>query len=321
MRTKLFITGMGGVAGRALVKYALAQDYEVGGTINSTLPEELKSFIAKGVLKCFKVNLENPLEIKEIINDFQPDVIVHLAGKVLGRSDKRTLSSEIYTENITIFKNVLSAAKSLTNSPRFILSSGCLVYDKLKTPEFINETPTKNMPAIDSSKEPYRASKLDQEKLLFESVLDYIIIRPTQFTGPGKISGVIEWYIAQEISRIIAGESKKILVRNKFGEVDMLDARDVASAILTLIKNGKTKEVYHISSGSPTTVENLAKVFLEVTKLNPSRFPVESTGIEQTIYFRFSPVKLNKLGWKPQFSLEDALTSYWEYFKNQEEYK
>lgn len=317
MKTKLFITGMGGVAGRALVKYALTENYQVGGTINNSIPPEIKSYIDNRTLKYFKVDLKNSAEIKRVIKNFYPEVIIHLAGKVLGRSDKRTLNQQIYKENLSIFKNVLSAVKELTNSPRFILASGCLVYDKLKSPNFIKEIPTENLPAIDPAKEPYRASKLFQEKLLSESNIDYIIVRPTQFSGPGKIPGVIEWYIAQQISKIMSGENQKITVRNKLGEVDLLDARDVARALLILIKHGKKREIYHISSGSPTTVEQLAKIFLEIFGLSPAKYPIESSDFEQTIYFRFSPEKLNNLGWTPQFSIKDTLTSYWEYFKKQ----
>lgn len=153
--------------------------------------------------------------------------------------------------------------------------------------------------------------------MLSESSLDYVIARPTQVTGPGKIPGALEYYIACEVQAILAGKQKKIRVRNKLGEVDLLDVRDVTRAYLTLIEKGSGSEVYHLSSGSPTTVEKVAKVFLKVAGLNPYQFPVESTDTEKTLYFRFSSKKLNKLGWSPKFSLKDALTSYWEYFRNQ----
>lgn len=315
--TKLFITGMAGTAGRALAKLAVSNNYLVGGTIHQNFPQELQDIADKGLIKCYQINLKNSDSITKAIADFQPNVVVHLAGKVLGGSDKKVFDHSIYEENISMLKNILNAIRELNNRPRFILSSGCLIYDKQASPDLITEIPIWDLPEIDSTIQPYRASKADQEKILSrESNLDYIIARPTQFTGSGKIPGVIEWYIATEILKIKAGEIKKVGVKNKLGEVDILDARDVAKAFLILIDKGAKGEVYHISSGLPTTVENVAKILLEISGLNPNRFQVVSTDAERTTYFRFSPAKLNKLGWRPHFNLKETLFSYWEYFKD-----
>lgn len=316
MRTRLFITGMGGMTGQVLTKLALEKGYIVGGTIHRIFPREFQTLINQNLLKYYSVDLRNSVGTNKAILDFQPHAVIHLASKVLGGSDKKVFDFSVYQENISIFNNVLNAVKKLSNTPRFILSSGCLIYDKQISPSLITEVSIWDLPQIDPTKQPYKASKTDQEKILSkESDLDYIIARPTQVTGPGKIPGVIEWYIAKEITKIIAGEKNRIEVKNKMGEVDLLDVRDVANAYLTLLEKGKRDEIYHISTGSPTTVEKLVKIFLKIVGLS-NKFPIISTDVEEKLYFRFSPNKLNRLGWKPQFSLKDALTSYWEYFKN-----
>lgn len=316
-KVRIFITGVGGTAGRALVKLLVSEKYVVGGTIHHHVPNELKYLTDQGLLEYYPINLNNLSETKSAIKDFQPDVVIHLAGKVLGRSDKQTSNPAVYTENLKLFQNVLSSAKEIKSCSKFILSSGCLVYNKATSPRYITEISPMKLPEIDPIKEPYRASKLDQEKLLIKSNINYIIARPTQFTGPGKIPGVIEFYIAKEILGILAGKQKTISVRNKLGEVDMLDARDIAQAYLTLVRKGCSRQIYHISSGNPVTVEYLAKTFLETAGLKPDKILIHSTDNEQTTYFRFSPARLKKLGWNPTYSLKDALTSYWEYFKNQ----
>lgn len=312
---KLFITGMGGMLGRVLATLAISQNYSVGGTIHKSLPPELKS-ISNSSLKSYTVDLRDSEETERVIVDFSPNIIVHFAAKTLGRLDKNTANPDIYTENLILFKNILSAVKSLNKPPRFILgTSGCIVYEKLLFPDFITETPVGDLPRVDPHKEPYRAGRLEQEKLIAVSEnLEYIITRATQFTGPGKFPGTIEYYIAQQISEILRGKRNNIFVKNKLGEVDMLDVRDVAQAYLTLIRKGKNQNVYHISSGHPVSVGNLAKVFLEAAGLSPREYPIVSE-IEEHLYFRFTPEKLKAMGWRPRYSLKDALKSYWEFFR------
>lgn len=317
-KLKLFITGMSGTAGRALANLAVNDHYLVAGTIYQNFPPELKELSKKRLIRHYQIDLRNLSEIEKAISDFQPNIVVHLAGKVLGRSNKQTSNPAIYTENLTIFQNVLSAVKNINPRPKFILSSGCLVYNKTTSPKFIREVPPEKLPEIDPAKEPYRASKLDQEKLLIKSNIDYIITRPTQFTGPGKIPGVVEFYIAKEIVGILAGKQEVINVSNKLGEIDMLNARDIAQAYLIITKKGASGKIYHICSGHPVTVEYLAKTFLEVVGLKPNEYLINSTDTERTSYFRFSSARLKKLGWNPHYSLKSALTSYWKYFKNQE---
>lgn len=308
---------MGGMAGRALAKLALTKKYKVGGTIYKNFPEELKNYSDLNLLNYYKLDLKKAGEVKSALLDFQPDAVVHFAGKAIGRSDVRIFNPNSYAENIIIFQNLIRALKVLRKRPRFILTSGCLVYNASPSSGFRDEVPAKQLPEIDSEKEPYRAGRFEQEKLLAREDLDYIITRPTQFTGPGKFPGTIEWYIAAQVAKILEGHTNTILLNNKLGEVDMLDVRDVARAYIILIEKGKEGNVYHISSGSPVTAEKLAKVFLETVGLNPTKISVKSTGKEETIYFRFSPDKLNQLGWYPKFSLSDSLLGYWNFFKNQ----
>lgn len=314
---KIFITGIAGTAGSSLAKLAISEGYSVAGTIHQNFPEDLKYIAQDSLLKYYQLNLENLDQVKKVIGEFAPDAVIHLAGKVAGRMNNQYFNPKIYNQNMKIFKNVISAVKTLTNQVKFILASGCIVYDRSTSPIPIKEVTVENLPKIDSSKEPYRASKLNQERRLSDSQLNYVIARPTQYTGPGKTPTAVEYYVACEIDSIINGKKNSIKVKNKLGEIDMLDARDVARAYLKLLTDGVKGQVYHISTGVPITVENMAKVFLEVAGLNPSQIEVKSTDTEQTLYSRFSSEKLRGLGWEPRYSLKDALTSYWEYFKNQ----
>lgn len=316
-KVRLFITGMGGMTGRCLARYAISKNYEVAGTINKNFPNELIEYFDKGIIKHYKVDLTRLSEIKRAVTQYKPDVVIHLAGKVLGRNDKKVSDPEIFNENLTILNNLVSSIKLLSIKSRLILVSGCLVYDKLTYSNFIKEVPVCELPDVNISKFPYRASRIAQEKLVsLEKEIDYVIVRPTQLTGPGKIPGVVEYYIAKEIADALNDRDKKdIQIDNRLGEVDLVDVRDAANALLTLAEKGNRGEVYHLSSGSPVSIEKLTKTFLQIAGLNPNKYKIKSLGLEQTTYFRFSPDKLKKLGWKAEYSLKQTLTSYFDYFK------
>ncbi len=320
---RLFITGMGGMLGRFLASKAIEEGYEVGGTLHTSTPSEIKKLCENGIIKSYFLDLIEPHEIKKAILDFKPDIAIHLAGRVLGSQDSNVTNKKVFDENTAIIKNTLSAVKTLSNLPRFILVSGCIVYDRLSSKDFVTEMGVDKLPLVDTLEQPYRSSRIEQEKILAaENNLEYIIVRPTQITGPGKIPGVVEYFIAKEVISAVHDETKRtIQIGNKMGEVDIVDVRDAARALLALVERGKNKEIYHLSSGSPETVASLIKVFLETAELKPEEYKIISQNEEKSNYFRFSAEKLRKLGWEPEFELKETVRNYFEYFKERYKYE
>lgn len=317
---KMFITGVGGMAGRHLAQAAVEAGYKVTGAIHENKPPEIVKLERERKLDVY------PLELTEIptflLAMCQPDVIVHLAGHGI---DNPQRGFEIFVDNTVLLNCITMAALKQKNKPRFIHASSISVYGKQVSPEPIPELNWRRLPDVNEMRLPYRGSKLSQERFLDEVVssqdpsFEYIVARPSQHTGPGRKPGVVDYDIALQVKKILAGGEPIIKVRNKIAEVDMLDARDVALAYLVLATKGLPGERYNVVSQIPTTIEKLCQIMLESAGINQNNVQIQSTQAEETTYARYSNKKLRELGWEPKYTITDAVQRFWNWFIDQPE--
>lgn len=307
-KDRLLITGVGGMEGRVLASLARRQGLEVSGTYHKNLPPEIGNLEKQGAIRLYQVDLRDPDETIRVFLDSSPHRVFHLAGHAL---DSSSLSAKVYSDNMDIFSSVLSGLAVPGVSASLVLASSIVVYGRPQDNETITEKATELLPEPARDREFYRSSKVDQEKALAKTDLYYVIVRPTQHIGAGRIPGVVEVDIADRINDILEGKTDRIEVRNKLAEIDMLDVRDVAAAYLDLADLGRRRGIYNVSSEIPINVESLAKKLLLIAGL-PQGIPVVSTGNEQVTYCRVSSWKLRSLGWHPRHELTDALRVFWQ---------
>lgn len=117
---------------------------------------------------------ENPVDfldfdkLYEISNNFNPDIIIHLAAVVDNDNEK------VRTSNILGTENIVKAAKN-TNTPIVFLSSES-VYGGKEEGNYV-ETDLYNPRSI------YGETKVESEKLIINSGLNYLILRAHRFVG------------------------------------------------------------------------------------------------------------------------------------------
>ncbi len=145
---KIFLTGAGGFVGRHLVKKL--QGHDVTCFVRKDY-EHLKEIrTVRGDLK-FISNIIN------YVNDV--DVVIHLAAN-LWQTDNHTM----YLDNVVATKNLIEACRK-NNVKRIITLSSSSA-----TPENLSE---------------YGKTKLEADKLIMNSKLDYTILKPTMIYGDG----------------------------------------------------------------------------------------------------------------------------------------
>jgi GDP-4-dehydro-6-deoxy-D-mannose reductase len=114
---------------------------------------------------------------------------------------------------------------------------------------------------------------------------------------------------ARQLADIAAGAPPLLLVGNLEAQRDFLDVRDVVAAYVLLLANGRSGEVFNISSGHPVAIREVLRQLITI-----ARVPVEIR--EDPERMRASDLPLlsgdsTKLraetGWAPRFTLTESL--------------
>jgi UDP-glucose 4-epimerase len=196
---------------------------------------------------------------------------------------------------------------------RFILGSTFVAVGKPeKLP--VTETSTCNPTTI------YGTSKLASENYckIYNNVygLDTIIFRITNSFGPREQVISNKNAINYLIFRAFKGEKITLFNKGEFFR-DLIFVSDVISGLKTIMKKGKSGNIYWISSGQKTWFNKFGKLLTKHTGTDVvfSSTPKYTKKVDVG-NFVVNNSKLKKLGWKPKISLEDGIMLTLEYFQN-----
>lgn len=222
---KVFVTGGTGIVGRYLVKH-LAYDTKVATSF-------FKSRDFKYIQNAKYYNLDVTVE-KEVLSVFdieKPDVVVHAAS--IGSVDfAENNKDEAYLVNVGGAKNIIEASKR-AGSKLIFISSNAL---------FGGDSPPYKEDDVPSPTNYYGRLKLEGEKIVASSGLDYAIVRPILIYGwndPQERLNPVTWVL----SKLRNNQPVKI-VNDIYSNPLLADS--CAEAIRSIIDNDK-KGIYHIA--------------------------------------------------------------------------
>lgn len=322
MGERILITGMGGVIGRQLATVAVDQDYKVFGTVNCNIPNEVSSLARYERITCFKADLREYSQTREVISIAQPDIIINLAGHP--HSDP-VLGKAVFDENMAILNNLAFSALSsekgrnrFSNPLTFIQAGTIWQYGQSLGEIPITEIPYTELPCQDSNY--YAQSKLAAEELLmtlYQGGLPIapILLRLAHHAGEGKTDGMTA-VAAEAVSRVKRGEDDCIRIRNKIGKIDLSHAFDGARAISFLIREGIPGEAYNVARGEDNTIEEILSIMAGRLNL-PSSVEIVSTGEEIQTHARFNVAKLLSTGFRPLLSITQTVERFLNWYYQQ----
>ena len=289
---KILVTGGAGFIGKHLVKYLLDKGNTITIFDNFSNSEEksLDHFIKDGV-KVVNGDIRNFEEIlKETKNQ---EILIHLAAKI-SVNESIINPSETFEVNVNGTKNVLEACKR-NKIKKIIIASSSAVYGESLSKIKLNET-SKTEPIS-----PYGESKLKMEQEIRKSKdADYVILRFFNIFGIGQsleYAGVITKFI-----EMISLNNPLQIFGDGMQTRDFVSINDVVESIYDAIKFGKNK-TYNIGSGKATTINELAKFIISLSKKNLEiQHNADKTG---DIRFSEADITLakNEIGYRPKFGL------------------
>lgn len=310
---KVLIIGAAGFAGWYLAAH-LKQEY--GWEVSVTKLKQ-ESFLMEDVT-VYDLDLRNPEEISELLEQLQPEVIFHLAAQ---SSVALSWSQPDLTVDVNIQGciHLLETIRKLNINPRVLLIGSGEEYGYI-APE---ESPV-------SEQNPLRPGNLYAVTKLCQTMIGKIyanayqmpilMVRAFNHIGPRQSPAFVVSDFCRQVAEIEQGKKEPVLsVGNLSAKRDFTDVRDIVRAYGLLVQKGKAGETYNVGSGHAIEIEKLLemiiafsntkiKVQADPQKLRPLDIPVIEANIEKLV---------QETGWQPQIPLSITLQETLEYWREQ----
>lgn len=303
---RILVTGAGGFVGGHLSANLIQAGHEVVAT-------SLRPFDARGALATAVVNLLDLPKIKEIVAQYEPEAVIHLAAQA---SVVRSWAdpAETYRTNVVGTSNLLESVKDRPHI-RVLLVGSAQEYGGADRP--LAETD----PLRPSS--PYAVSKAAQELLglLYHRELGVPVVMARSFnhTGPGQSADYAVGSFCSQIAAIERqGRPPQLRVGPQDAVRDFLDVRDVADAYRLLAESGQAGEAYNVASGEGARIGDLLKMLLDRTGLagvvEVLEEPATRAGDPHMLVGDSSKIRA-AVGWRPRIPIQISLVETLDWYR------
>lgn len=240
---RILVTGATGFVGSCIYEMLRREGHELKGTT--------KSRPSGNIVYC---NIENKNEVVAIIDEFNPDIVIHSAAISSVTSSE---SHEYYLSNTIGTENLLKAVASQDKRGRFVFISTAGVYGNQDT-DSLSET------LCPKPVHHYGMSKFCCERLVhnYADSIDYTIIRPFNIIGPNQSAD----FIVPKLSRAFAAREPVLRLGNLDVYRDYLDIKEACAIIRHIaFRDEAIGETYNLCSGVPVSLKELLALFQKLT--------------------------------------------------------
>jgi len=306
------ITGGMGFIGSHLSEELLIEKHNLVILTKSFLKKQNITNISKKI-KVEKIDVTDFKKLGKSIQKNKPDVIIHLAGQTSHlQSFENPLKDIDSNAKSTLF--ILEEIRKKKLKCRFILGSTFVVIGRPQKLPVDERTPC--WPTM-----IYGANRLASEhycKIYHEVYgLDTLTFRITNSFGPREQVVSTKNAVNFLIHEAFLGKTVTIFKKGNFFR-DIIYVSDVISGIKTIMKKGRSGELYWISSGKKIWFYELGKLLEKLTDAKV-KFVKEPNYTKKVDVGNFvvDNSKLRALGWKPKINLNQGIKETLEYFKSE----
>jgi len=314
---KYLITGFSGFVSRHFLQYL--EDNEIRALVKGIDVQDPvfgKEDFKHVKIHFEKINLLNKAKIEDIIFEFHPDYILHLASfSSVAFSWKEPIVS--FQNNVNIFLNLLEAVRKLNLSTR-ILSVG--------SSEEYGNVEEKFLPLRESQTpqpvSPYGVARLSQELMSKVYVdgygLDIVMTRSFNHIGPLQRDIFVVPSFARQIVNIKKSTKKtgELVTGDTSIIRDFTDVRDVVSAYYQLLNKGRAREIYNVCSGIGVSLDEIIRIMGNILNIDVT-IKVDRNLVrpsDNKIIIGSNEKIETELGWHPAITIEQSLNdiiNYW----------
>jgi GDP-4-dehydro-6-deoxy-D-mannose reductase len=268
-------------------------------------------------VKAFPLDLRDKSRLAEILRQFKPDRIFHLAAIafVPVSFDDPKLVFEV---NLFGTINLYECLRKAEMNPKVLFVGTAEIYGNVK-PE--NLPITETHPAEPTN--PYAVSKLAAELMSTQYARNYgmniVCVRPFNHTGPGQSPKFVCSDFAKQIAEIEAGKRPPLMrVGNLETRRDFTDVHDIVRAYaLAMDKCPGDGTAYNIGSGKSYSIREILDTLRGMSKTeikiehDPDRMRPSDTPDVYGDCSRFRAAT----GWRPEHDLKKTLEEILDYWR------
>ena len=306
--SRVLIFGAGGFVGSYLCKEFLNNGYKVSGTDKgegSALPSEVDFY---------KTDLMQADEVKKLIGQIQPDIIVNLAA-ISSVGASWNMPQTTMAINVIGALNIMEAARKSEQKPRILFVGSSEEY-------VISENPLDENTQLNANN-PYGISKVTQEQLakLYREQygLKIFCVRPFNHTGIGQRDTFVLPSFCKQVAEIDkSGKDGKIQVGNLKVKRDFSHVKDVVRAYRMIVESDNCNQIYNVGSGNAYSLEDMLTYIIGLSDQN-IEIEVDQNRIrptDQPVICCDRSLIGKELGWEPQYNVYDALREMYESYRN-----
>ncbi|CAN5871294.1 NAD-dependent epimerase/dehydratase family protein [soil metagenome] len=302
---RIMVTGGAGFVGQELVRQLQSTaDVLVADRLRYGMPDWLAT--PPGGVSFCQVDIRDAVAIREVIEEFRPDAVIHLAAiHYIPECDADPPLA--VSTNVTGTVNVLAA---LAPDTRFVFASSGAVYQP-------DEAPHQELVSTLEPADIYGITKLQGEAYVRAYAADHGlscgIVRLFNVIGPGETNP----HLLPAIIAQLREGAESIDLGNTWPKRDYIDVRDAAGgfAAVALGKNppGVDCEVVNLGSGQQYSVDDILERMRSVLglKFEVRQDPRRMRAVDRP-YLGADISRIRDIfGWSPAHKLDATLERTW----------
>ena len=269
----------------------------------------IKDLLEDSRLIIIEGNIRDASFVDTLFVTYKPDVVVHFAAET--HVDRSITGPQVFLETNVIGTGVLLDACLRYGIERFHHVSTDEVYGTL--PLQGGSPFTEQSPLLPSS--PYAASKASSDLLVLSNYKTYglpiTISRCSNNYGthqyPEKLIPLMIQRALQEAPLPVYGDGLNVR--------DWIHVVDHCRAIDTILQAGVIGEVYNIGGGKEIANIDLVKQILGILDKPYELITYVNDRLGHDLRYAVDSSKVQSLGWKPEYTMEDTLTGIVEWYR------
>jgi nucleoside-diphosphate-sugar epimerase len=287
---RVLVTGASGFIGGALCGELLRRGHEVTALVRRPGSEPVGTRPAAG-------DLSDGPRLAETLLGEQPDCVIHLAAEIASQRN----GQRVHEVNVAGTQRLLDACLAVAAAdpaagPRIVFSSTVV------TGEAGGALLTEGEPL--PVRTPYGRSKQEGERMILQSGLPAVVIRPSHVYGPGG------WYAGELVARLRQPGRFAVIGRGE-NLWDVVHVDDVVAALLLAVESAPAASIYHVVDDQPITFYDFMALTAEALGVGPprrilaalARAVAGSNAVDAVVRSaRSANAKIKReLGWQPRF--------------------